>query len=167
VGVGITLAVRRKGAFARLRYHRVPEMWRKREKLDFLAQGEPVWETLTPDTGHTWLIPEHADEYRHFLGIEEVFELRSRGLETTRDDVVYDFDREKLETRIKEFISTYNTEVDRHARDSAADFRTTSSGAAASRNALRGGSTHRSIKQEFVEAYTGRSPKAGCSSTRF
>ena len=35
VGVGITLAVKKVGARPRLRYYRVPEMWRKREKLDF------------------------------------------------------------------------------------------------------------------------------------
>ena len=39
VGVGITLAIRKRGAERRLRYHRVPEMWRKREKLDFLAKA--------------------------------------------------------------------------------------------------------------------------------
>src|ERR1035437_7830717 len=49
VGVGITLAVKKKGAMHRLRYHRVPEMWRKGEKLQFLAKGEIAWATLTPD----------------------------------------------------------------------------------------------------------------------
>ncbi len=35
VGVGITLAVRKKGAAQRLRYHRVPETWRKAESWSF------------------------------------------------------------------------------------------------------------------------------------
>ena len=39
VGVGITVAVKKKGAKPRLRYHRVPEMWRRAEKLEFLRQG--------------------------------------------------------------------------------------------------------------------------------
>jgi predicted helicase len=40
VGVGITVAVKKKGAKRRLRYHRVPEMWRKGEKLEFVAKGQ-------------------------------------------------------------------------------------------------------------------------------
>ena len=116
VGVGITVAVRKKNRQARLRYHRVPEMWRKQEKLDWLAEGQVPWQTLTPDAEHTWLIPEHADEYRSFLPIEELFDLRSRGLETTRDEVVYDFNQKILADRVKAFIEVYNAEVDRYRR---------------------------------------------------
>jgi predicted helicase len=122
VGVGITLAVKKKGSVPRLRYHRVPELWRKREKLDFLAKGKVAWHTLTPDADHTWLVPEHAEEYRGFLAMEEIFDLHSRGLETTRDEVVYDFDRDKLVMRIQEFTSDYNAEVDRHRHEKDANF---------------------------------------------
>ena len=52
VGVGITLAIKKKGAARQLRYHRVPEMWRKAEKLEFVAKGEIPWQTLTPDAEH-------------------------------------------------------------------------------------------------------------------
>ncbi len=38
VGVGITIAVKKKGSTRQLRYHRVPEMWRKGEKLAFVAK---------------------------------------------------------------------------------------------------------------------------------
>jgi predicted helicase len=122
VGVGITMALKKKGAKPRLRYHRVPELWRRREKLDFLAKGDVPWQTLTPDAQYSWLVPEHAEEYRGFLAMEEIFELHSRGLETTRDEVVYDFDREKLVARVQRFISDYNTEVDRHRREEDATF---------------------------------------------
>jgi predicted helicase len=40
VGIGITLAIKKKGASSHLRYHRVPEMWRKGEKLKFLESRE-------------------------------------------------------------------------------------------------------------------------------
>jgi predicted helicase len=114
VGVGITLAVKKKDAAKQLRYHRVPEMWRKGEKLQFLAGGEIRWQPLEPDAEHTWLVPGHADEYRGFLGLDAVFSLRSRGLQTTRDGVVYDWNRVALEKRMKEFIASYNAEVHRH-----------------------------------------------------
>ena len=122
VGVGITLAVKKRGATKRLRYHRVPEMWRKGEKLDFVSKGEIPWETLTPDSKGTWLIPEHADEYRGFAPMEELFDLHSRGVQTARDAVAYGWDREKLASRMKQFIAAYNAEVYRHKADPAADW---------------------------------------------
>ena len=122
VGVGITLAVKKKGAKPRLRYHRVPEMWRRREKLDFLAKGDVPWRTLTPDTEHTWLVSEHASEYREFVAMDEMFALHSAGLQTNRDDTVYDWDRERLVARMKTFAADYNTEVHRHKADPEANW---------------------------------------------
>jgi len=122
VGVGITLAVKKKAAPRQLRYYRVPEMWRKAEKLEFLAKGEVAWQTLTPDVEHTWLALEHFSEYRGFAALEEIFGLRSRGLQTTRDNVVYDWDRDKLCERTKSFIADYNAEVYRHQADPEADW---------------------------------------------
>ncbi len=122
VGVGITLAVKKIGAATQLRYCRVPDTWRKGEKLAFLAEGEVAWRTLAPDTEHTWLTLEHFSEYRGFASLEEMFDIHTRGLETTRDSVVYDFDREALASRVKEFVVDYNAEVGRHRHDDAADF---------------------------------------------
>ncbi|MDX2181830.1 MAG: type ISP restriction/modification enzyme [Bryobacteraceae bacterium] len=116
VGVGITVAIRRKGLKPALRYHRVPEMWRKSEKLDFLETGKIEWRTLEPDAEHTWLIPEHADEWREFAPLEKLFDLYSVGVLTSRDEVVYDFAREALAERVANFIETYNSEVDRRKR---------------------------------------------------
>jgi len=120
VGVGITLAVKKKGMATRLRYNRVPETWRRQEKLDFLTEGEVAWQELEPDAEHTWLVSEHADEYRQFLPIDQIFSLKTLGLNTNRDDDVYDFDTEKLANKIKRLIVAYNVEVDRHKRDKGA-----------------------------------------------
>jgi predicted helicase len=51
VGVGITLAIRAKGE-KRLRYHRVPEMWRKEEKLAWLNERKVPWRALEPTPQH-------------------------------------------------------------------------------------------------------------------
>jgi predicted helicase len=115
VGVGITLAVRTKGP-KRLRYHRVPENWRKEEKLAWLAAGEVPWQTLKPDATHTWLVPEHAGHFARFDAISQIFELYSCGVKTNRDDVVYDFQREALTERVARFVDDYNAEVDRYHR---------------------------------------------------
>ncbi|HKW98207.1 MAG TPA: type ISP restriction/modification enzyme [Bryobacteraceae bacterium] len=122
VGVGITLAVRKQGAARRLRYYRVPEMWRKSEKLDFLTTGHMPWQTLTPDDDNAWLVPEHAEEYRRYGQITEIFGLWSAGISTARNEVMYDWDRERLLTRVRQFITDYNTEVHRQHAESSADW---------------------------------------------
>jgi predicted helicase len=122
VGVGITLAIKKGGATRRLRYCRVPETWRKGEKLQFLASGQIAWQSLTPDSEHSWLVPEHALEYRQFPAIAELFDLHTSGLKTNRDDVVYDWDRDKLSERIRNLIKAYNAEVYRHRADIDADW---------------------------------------------
>ena len=62
VGVGITVAIRKaQHVLTALLYHRVPEDWRKEEKLSWLAKKQDVaaveWQTLRPDENHMWLVP--------------------------------------------------------------------------------------------------------------
>src|ERR1039457_4946052 len=98
LGVGITLAVKKKGANKQVRYHRVPEMWRRGEKLEYLVSGKVPWRTLIPDAKHTSLVPAHGDEYGGLLAIKSMFALQSLGLNTNRDEVVFDFDRSEEHT---------------------------------------------------------------------
>lgn len=141
VGVGVTVAVRSsKHKKRELRYHRVPEFWTRTEKLDFLAhhvekEGKHnalntiQWRELTPDARHTWLIPKHAEEWDTFTATgtktdkasdsrnpETIFKTYGRGIATTRDSVVYDFDADALKARVRQFIEAYNYEVDRYKR---------------------------------------------------
>ena len=114
VGVGITLAVRRGGE-KRLRYHRVPEFWRKEEKLAWLDKAAIDWQELPHGQPH-WLIAAHASEYARIVPIAEIFQMRSGGVKTNRDSVVYGFDASSLGARVKQFIEYYNGEVDRYSR---------------------------------------------------
>jgi predicted helicase len=122
VGVGITLAVKKKGAAPQLRYYRVPEMWRKSKKLEFLASHKVPWQILTPDAKNTWLVAEHADEWSVLQPIDELFALHSNGVKTNRDAVVYDWNSDKLAARVKQFIHDYNAEVHRHKSNPNADW---------------------------------------------
>jgi predicted helicase len=97
-------------------------MWRKGEKLEFVAKGQIPWQELTPDVKNTWLVAKHADEYREFPSMEEMFDLHTNGRKTNRDDVVYDWDRNKLTGRIRKFITDYNAEAYRHRADPNADW---------------------------------------------
>lgn len=122
VGVGITLAVKKKGATSRLRYYRVPEMWRKSDKLGFLAAPQFPWRTLTPSADHTWLRPEREEEFKGLVSIANIFDSWTLGVGTNRDDVVYDWDRGKLVSRVEKFVADYNAEVHRHKADPSADW---------------------------------------------
>jgi predicted helicase len=115
VGVGITLAIRCKNE-RRLRYHRMPEFWRKEEKFAWLSKGSVDWDLLAPDNKHAWLVIENAGEYSSFAQIEQLFSLHSRGVTTCRDAIVYDFDSTLLVPRVRKFIDDYNAEVDRYRR---------------------------------------------------
>ncbi len=117
VGVGITLAVRCKGE-KRLRYHRVPETWRKEEKLAWLDERKVPWQvarTRTPD--HTWLVPQNADQFARFLPIDGDLRpalhrraTQPRRLWSTTSTA------SRSSTRVKQFIEDYNAEVDRYRR---------------------------------------------------
>jgi predicted helicase len=134
VGVGITIAVRRASAAERtISYHAVPLDWRRQKKLHWLDErGDHravPWTRISPDARHTWLVPEHADEFATFLPMaqkkgkgaeglpgETIFDLYSLGVTTARDDWMYDFSRDALVEKVGRFIEFYNSEVDRWKR---------------------------------------------------
>jgi len=155
VGVGITLAVRRHvapgfspagadlkvgatnaGDNPQLRYFRVPEDWRKEQKLQDLnrlcAASKVPWATLKPDASGLWLVPERAEEFKALVPLgskvakagsweaaNTIFKVFSRGVATCRDEAAYDSDKTALANRIQRFIDDYNGEVDRYKRTGA------------------------------------------------
>ncbi len=119
VGVGITVAVRCEGE-RRLRYHRVPELWRKEEKLAWLHTCDVAWQALVP-AGGRWLEAAHTNEFEQYLPVTAVFDAHCRGLETTRDNWVYSFQRTTAAENVQRFIETYNSEVDRWRRSKRTD----------------------------------------------
>ena len=149
VGVGITVAIRRQGAplcipeasakcktgqgGTGLRYYRVPEGWRKEEKLGWLARHGGThsveWSNRITGNNGSWIEPEHTDEFASFIPManksakgfklaaaDTIFKAFSVGVKTNRDDVVYDFHSSALEERVRRFIEDYNAELDRYNR---------------------------------------------------
>jgi predicted helicase len=161
VGVGVTVAIRSSkhngdpvGALhvtplqqsqsttpARLFYHRVPEFWTRKEKLDWLAENVVLqgrqnslntvpWAELTPDSRHTWLVLDNAAEFTSFIpmgsketkitrleNVETIFKTYSLGVNTARDNYVRSYDYQNLAQRIERFSQDYNLEVDRYKRN--------------------------------------------------
>ena len=116
-----------------LRYYRVPEDWRKEQKLQQLTSFHSVsgapWLPLTPDTSGNWLVAEHAAEFdalvplgskaakeRNPASAGVIFRTYSRGIETCRDEWTYDFDTSSLERKVQALVENYNAEVDRWGR---------------------------------------------------
>jgi predicted helicase len=133
-GVGITVLVRRQASPARtINYHAVEDYWKAKEKAHYLRSFTSLnsvpWSQLAPDSRFTWLVPEHAEEFKAFVpigskaakagawdGEEAIFKVFSRGVATCRDEVAYDFDKQAICNRIRRFIDDYNGEVDRYKR---------------------------------------------------
>jgi Type ISP C-terminal specificity domain/N-6 DNA Methylase/TIR domain len=138
VGVGITIAVRASQSSKRgIFYHRVPEEWRKIDKLVFLTQVKSIlgisWQELHPDKRSTWLTEGLNTEFdaKDFLVmgtkdakanlselIQNIFKTYSPGLNTSRDEWVYDFRKDNLKEKLQRFVRNYNSEVFRWSQES-------------------------------------------------
>ena len=134
VGVGITILIRKSKAREKeIYYNRVPEEIRKEEKNKILRDakdfGNIKWQKIEPDEKNVWLKGSETANYDSFLPIAckavkeiksnikyAIFKVSSSGIKTNRDNVVYDYNRDKLISRVKELIENYNIEVDRYFR---------------------------------------------------
>ncbi len=138
VGVCIALFVRRaqkelKPRKCVIHYAAVGEDWRKEQKWKWLEQhggvGSVKWRTLKPDERHTWLHDNEADGFAKFveigskrakaldsLGANAIFRTFSNGVKSNNDDLVYDFDSERLIKRARRMVEAYHGELDRWRR---------------------------------------------------
>ena len=112
---------------SRLYYHRLPEFWRKENKLDFLSDnslGSVDWQRLVPNRKHTWRRTDTEDEFDSFLAIgskeakraktgnvQTVFKLYSNGILSGRDAYVYGFSGKALWARVAKLAGDYNLKV--------------------------------------------------------
>jgi predicted helicase len=87
------------------------------------------WRELKPDAKNTWLTTDTAEEFAKLIpmGSPEmkqnatidapvVFRTYTPGVNTARDFIAYDFNEEKLRSRIELFFDSYNGELDRWRR---------------------------------------------------
>lgn len=135
VGVGITILARNSQSNEQfIRYHRVPEFWRRIEKLEWLIKAVDLdgveWQELTPNAKNAWLTEGLQEDFETFapLGtkvakasfsadIETIFRAYSLGVVTSRDDWVYDWNEKNLKKDMELFVSHYNSEVERYIKE--------------------------------------------------
>ncbi len=132
VGVSINLFVKKKGnpSPPRIYYYPTDELWNRRRKFDFLNEsqhaGGVAWQSIQPDARHTWLTEGLHAEFDTFtpVGTKEakavkgvargvIFKNYSRGISTSRDAWVYNYNRNTLNAIVQQISQTYNAEVAR------------------------------------------------------
>ena len=138
VGVSIALFVRHrqqdlKRRQAVIRYAAVSTNWRKEQKWKWLDEKRHVdgvrWRKLEPDERHTWLHDEESAGFAEFVPIgskeakatesldaHAIFGGYSRGITSSRDEWVFDFDAGELTAKAQRLIENYNAEVGRFRR---------------------------------------------------
>ncbi len=120
-------------ALMRIFYHRTDDLWNKKQKIDFLNErghiGNVDWQTIQPDTHHTWLTEGLHAEFETFIpmgtkevkaakseAVDVIFQTYSLGISTNRDAWARNFNQNTLTKKMSGMIETYNAEVDRWQR---------------------------------------------------
>jgi len=118
--IAITLLVKKKDKRgpATIRYHDIGDYLSREEKLAIVSgfgsyQNVP-WTQITPNEHHDW-INQRNSEFEGFVALDgdsqAIFAMRSRGVETSRDDWVYNFSRTKVAANMRRMIDFYNSQV--------------------------------------------------------
>ena len=113
-------------AVCTLNYHDIGDYLGREQKLNMISQFNSVenipWQTITPDQNHDW-INQRDTTYEGYLPIgtrkdkiNKVFGSFSRGLETTRDNWVYNFSKKKVAENMNGMIDFYNSELNRYKK---------------------------------------------------
>lgn len=126
VGICITFLVKKKNETKKeFRYSEVPFRSTREEKFKFLEEHQHIynvpWREIVPDSNHTWLTEGLQEDFDSLvpLGTKEakagkenaVFKVYSRGVFTSRDAWVYNWNKGFLAKNIQNTIETYNFHV--------------------------------------------------------
>ena len=134
-GVAIAFFVRNKsntGAF-RIHYTFRDDNERANDTLKYLSTAklpDISFEIVSPDDKANWLNKSDSD-FESLIPVasrgtknaknpgneDAVFRLYSLGIVTSRDDWAYDFDGRHLSSKVQNFITVYNRELDRFQRE--------------------------------------------------
>jgi predicted helicase len=116
---------------AKIYYYRTEEFWRKEQKYEFLDKKKSYkniqWTEIKPNKKHNWLNKGIREDFEDFIPIgtkkakrakrgeaKTIFKIFANGVNTARDSFVYDFDKDKLLSRIEELCKDYNAEILRY-----------------------------------------------------
>jgi hypothetical protein len=82
----------------------------RREKFDFLKRAELTainWQEVNPcETEYFWFVPKNLSQekiYKKFWKITDIFSLYNSGFETKKDEFVFGYNKDKIETIVEDF----------------------------------------------------------------
>ena len=87
---------------------------RREEKYNYLYNNDldsVKWKKLKPKAPYYWFVEKdftHQKKYDKGWSLNEIFKVYSSGIQTGKDDLVIDFEKEKLAHRIKEVLTDKN-----------------------------------------------------------
>ena len=109
---------------AQIKYHDIGDYLSREDKLEMIKDFGSVegidWQDIIPDKHGDW-INQRDDSFYQFLPIGDkksnssdmIFSLYSRGVITSRDSWVYNFNKSSVNKNMKNMISFYNQELNR------------------------------------------------------
>jgi len=106
---------------AKIYYFSLTDQMKKQEKLDWFSHtsfSKIPFEKIEPDKNGNWinltdndfetLMPVCSKDVKNGKGGEAIFEFYSFGINTSRDEWVYDFSKENLANKMQFFIQKYH-----------------------------------------------------------
>ena len=108
---------------AQIKYYDIGDYLPRKDKLEKIKEFDSVkgikWENIIPDKYGDW-INQRDDAFYQFLSIgnkkdtsNTIFSLHSRGVATSRDSWVYNFNKARVKKNMENMINFYNQELER------------------------------------------------------
>lgn len=120
--VAITLFIRnpKQNEACKLFYYDIGDYLSRGEKLkiieDFRSINKIQWTGILPNEQGDW-INQRSSGFDKLIGIEEIFSLKSRGVETNRDKWVYNFSKSEISKNMNNMIGKYNNSVELNEKE--------------------------------------------------
>lgn len=113
-GVAITIGIKNKNLKQKKVYY--ADLWGLREEKYSRLEKNDIfntkWEIIEPSGEYYFFVPRNekgSEVYKKFLNLKEIFPINSTGVVTARDEFVIDNNRQSLETKIRIFIDSNNS----------------------------------------------------------
>ncbi len=98
----------------RIEYVSLDDFWLKEEKLEWLRENnlrEIAFERISPDKAHNW-INQTENDWSEFVSVfgkdKSIFKNINKGLQSKRQEWIYDFSKDNLERKIRHTITVFN-----------------------------------------------------------
>jgi predicted helicase len=128
--IAITVLVKNpeKTAPASLQYYDIGDYLNREDKLKIISGFAGIngiasakkWTTLHPNTEHDW-INQRDDAFDAFIPINDgtgsIFSMRTNGVQTNRDDWVYNFGVDRLSANMRGLMDTFNEQVQKNGTE--------------------------------------------------